>query len=298
MATYDGDNGNNLHIGTPGDDTINGYGGIDLLRGAGGDDEIEGGDGPDSLYGDQGNDDIFGGGGDDVIRGGKGDDVVVGGAGRNVVRGDFGDDVIWVMGNSGGDYIDGGPGRDTLAYVDVTEGVFLWGVSAYEFVKTIAVRGDAADVIENVESFRLTDHDDAVFMTRGAGVNIDGAGGNDQMGAYDSAILYGGPGNDRLTSINGVDAWLLGEGGNDIFVVGRRVRDAPDALSVGIGDFASGEDRIEIGGTDAAAIQAMLDGSTGETLNLGLLGVEGMAGTLTLSGVDVSDLTVDDFILT
>ena len=114
MATINGDNGNDLEIGTSAADEIFGFGGIDLLRGGAGNDTIEGGDGPDSLYGDSDDDTIRGGTGDDLIRGGRGDDILDGGAGRDMIRADLGDD--WIMGSEGDDYIDGGDGLDVVDY--------------------------------------------------------------------------------------------------------------------------------------------------------------------------------------
>ena len=58
MALINGDNGNNLEIGSSEADQIFGFGGIDLLRGSDGNDTIEGGEGPDSLSGDKGNDPV------------------------------------------------------------------------------------------------------------------------------------------------------------------------------------------------------------------------------------------------
>ena len=120
MATINGDNGNNLEIGTSAADRIFGLGGIDLLRGGDGNDTIEGGDGPDSLYGDKDDDTIRGGTGDDLIRGGRGDDTLDGGAGRDMIRADLGDD--WIMGSEGDDYIDGGDGIDIVDYSNSPRG--------------------------------------------------------------------------------------------------------------------------------------------------------------------------------
>ena len=120
MAPINGDNGNNLEIGTSAADQIFGFGGIDLLRGGDGNDTIEGGDGPDSLYGDRDDDTIRGGTGDDLIRGGRGDDTLDGGAGRDMIRADLGDD--WIMGSEGDDYIDGGDGYDVVDYSNSPRG--------------------------------------------------------------------------------------------------------------------------------------------------------------------------------
>ncbi len=85
-----GDNGNNLIIGSPGNDTI---------YGRGGDDCIIGGDGNDTIYGDA-----------TSLLGlwGTGNDVIIGGGGNDTIYGDG-----W-LGGSGNDTCYGGPGNDTF----------------------------------------------------------------------------------------------------------------------------------------------------------------------------------------
>ena len=192
MATINGDNGNNLEIGTGAADEIRGFGGIDLLRGAGGNDQIEGGDGPDSLYGDQGNDRIEGGDGDDLIRGGRGDDTLNGGAGRDMIRADLGNDRI--IGSEGGDYIDGGDGYDVVDYsgssktdaylydgVDVNLGSSFihWGEGGH-------AEGDILVGIEGVIGSRYADRIDVSDIGRDAIAHRAYGGGGDDMlrGSY------------------------------------------------------------------------------------------------------------------
>ena len=55
---------------------------------------------------------------------------------------------------------------------------------------------------------------------------------------------------------------------------------------------------VGFAGVTKADVQNMLDGGTGGLLDLGLLGVIGRDhGTITLEGVQVSDLSVNDFII-
>jgi Ca2+-binding RTX toxin-like protein len=63
-------NKNDLILGTPGGETINGGGGADCILGGGGDDTLQGGNGADILMGGPGNDTLNGGGGADVCYGG------------------------------------------------------------------------------------------------------------------------------------------------------------------------------------------------------------------------------------
>lgn len=69
-------NQNELILGTPGDDNINGSGGADCIVGGGGDDSLRGGAGTDVLLGGPGIDTFRGGGGNDYCyRGGTVGDI-------------------------------------------------------------------------------------------------------------------------------------------------------------------------------------------------------------------------------
>ena len=62
--------------------------------------------------------------------------------------------------------------------------------------------------------------------------------------------------------------------------------------------FAPTLSSVGFAGVTKADVQNMLDGGTGGLLDLGLLGVIGRDhGTITLEGVQVSDLSVNDFII-
>ena len=310
MATLDGDNTNNLFIGTPEADLIRGFGAIDLLRGGSGNDTIEGGDGPDSLYGDQGNDRISGGPGDDLIRGGRGNDTLDGGAGRDMIRADLGND--WIIGSEGADYIDGGDGYDVIDYsgsprsdgyysgVDVN----LSFGSAIYFGKGGHADGD---LLVDIEGIIGTAYDDRIdvgdisgrsFRDGPVAHRVFGGPGDDELDGYDVDYLSGGAGDDELTTHG--NGTVNGGPGADTFYFFGEVEDAT------IEDFDSGEgDVIElssVGFRDVTKtdVQAMLDGSTGNVLDLTLLGDFGYTehGTITLGGgVQVSDLSVNDFIV-
>ena len=89
--------------GTFGDDVIVGTDGDDEIEGRGGADYICSGLGDDTIEGDSGDDVIFGGEGNDTIDGSIGTDIVCGGAGDDSIEGGTGDDKI-----------DSGPGSDTV----------------------------------------------------------------------------------------------------------------------------------------------------------------------------------------
>jgi Ca2+-binding RTX toxin-like protein len=74
--------GNDVALGGTGDDLVSGDADNDVVVGGLGDDQVLGGAGNDSASGDEGADEVYGGGGNDIVSGGKGDgDWVVGGAG-------------------------------------------------------------------------------------------------------------------------------------------------------------------------------------------------------------------------
>jgi Ca2+-binding RTX toxin-like protein len=103
LCTIAGNAGDNVLIGTPGNDVI---------CGDSGDDRISGGGGNDLIYPGLGNDSSNGGGGNDTILDSLGNDVIDGGAGSDDVRGARGNDDV--RGGTGADQVIGGPGQDRL----------------------------------------------------------------------------------------------------------------------------------------------------------------------------------------
>jgi RTX calcium-binding nonapeptide repeat (4 copies) len=85
FAPQHGGSGDQVVVGTAGDDRLHGGSGADVLCGGGGDDELTGGSGDDAAYGEDGADRLVGGGGDDSLDGGGGDDVLWGGSGDDVL---------------------------------------------------------------------------------------------------------------------------------------------------------------------------------------------------------------------
>lgn len=148
VATWVGDNGDDVFRGTdgpdvvvakggddridtgegadvvcagPGRDDVDGGGGNDFLFGEGGRDTITGAGGEDLIDGGPSADDLFGGSGSDLIRGGSGNDDIGGGVGNDALEGGPGDDRIdgetgddRLAGGDGDDDLEGGPGRDWL----------------------------------------------------------------------------------------------------------------------------------------------------------------------------------------
>jgi RTX calcium-binding nonapeptide repeat (4 copies) len=74
-GTIDGDNGNSLILGSPGDDLVRARQGNDCVVGGGGNDDLRGNQGTDVLVGGPGNDALNGGQGQDICYGGPGTDT-------------------------------------------------------------------------------------------------------------------------------------------------------------------------------------------------------------------------------
>jgi Ca2+-binding RTX toxin-like protein len=125
-ATHVGTAGNNTINGRPvadvmfglgGNDTLNGLGGSDKLCGGNGNDTLNGGTGADTINGDAGNDTATGSDGNDMINGGAGADTLQGGIGTDTAHGNENDDNLFgeggadsLFGDSGADDLDGGTG--------------------------------------------------------------------------------------------------------------------------------------------------------------------------------------------
>jgi Ca2+-binding RTX toxin-like protein len=150
MATFTGDNNDNVLIGSTESDDLFGLGGNDFLNGGFGLDRIDGGEGIDTttydfsnsdivanlqtgrvttggrfdvlldvlvsienLIGSQGSDTITGSAGNNSLSGGAGNDTLNGGDGDDALNGDAGNDTL--NGGNGIDVLDGGNGDDTVS---------------------------------------------------------------------------------------------------------------------------------------------------------------------------------------
>ena len=317
MAVFDGTPGNDQYFGTPDADEIGGNAGQDQLRGGSGNDTLRGGNGPDSLYGDRDDDEIHGGDGDDVVRGGRGSDTIFGDLGVDVLFGDRGDDFLFggesndvllggpgddgLDGGAGADYLNGGEGIDIVSYSDSPVGQAGAGVTV-SLANDLLVPGSgghaAGDIlvgIEGVIGSAGNDHLDAAG--NGSIDGLEGGAGNDTLrGGGDAPDhLDGGIGDDRLLARTqgGV---LVGGPGDDAFEY------TGSEFSGGeIVDFTKGEDtivfsfsRVEISPADLANL---LRNSTGNVLDLSLLGAgfEGFGGIAL--NVPVSTLDASDFVI-
>ncbi len=110
-----GGSGNDVLVGTGGNDFVYGGGGNDQLFLLQGDDVGNGGSGNDMVAGDDGRDLIIGGFGNDQLIGGAGNDAISGDAGADDIYGGADNDIL-SGGRGDGDLIVGGAGNDIFKY--------------------------------------------------------------------------------------------------------------------------------------------------------------------------------------
>ncbi|MEQ8536748.1 MAG: calcium-binding protein [Coleofasciculus sp. D1-CHI-01] len=229
---------NSTLAGLVGDDILIGNTGNDTLTGGNDNDRLEGGDGDDELVGDrgdgfgiQGNDTLIGGAGEDTLIGEGGDDELDGGTEDDSLNGGSGNDNL--VGGDGDDILDGGRGIDNL---EGNSGLDTLNGGGGDDV----IRGGAGDDI----------------LDGGNGNDeLDGGENNDQLsGSFGDDFLVGGEGNDTLSGHQvgarqtGDTDTLTGNGGVDRFIVGQT---GFEIYYAGVGqanitDFEAGTDEIQL----------------------------------------------------
>ncbi|MEL6582943.1 MAG: Hint domain-containing protein [Pseudomonadota bacterium] len=236
------------------DDSINAGGGNDTVTSGAGDDTIVGGSGDDSIDGGIGNDTIDGGNNNDTIRGGDGIDNIVGGSGLDEIYGDDGNDTI--DGGSSNDQIWGGLGDDSLT------------------------GGNNNDTVYG------GDGDDSVLGGSGNDI-LYGDANNDYLdGGTNNDTLFGGDGDDTLTGGSAGTDTMTGGAGADVFIHGAN--DTITDFGTDSGDKSDG-DQTNNDFIDLSSFYSSLT----ELRNDAADGVLDNAGDLTLTGVNVEDLTFD-----
>ncbi len=251
-VTLFGGDGNDVLIGTPQSDLLDGGLGADRLYGLGDDDVLTGGAGNDVLDGGTGTDTVVehgvviivlgvpveqgisgaivtntkitGGQGTDALTGVENLDLL-GNSGNNLldasaftlgsvtINGGDGNDTI--AGGSGGDVLDGGV--DTVgAFTDVVRANVSGTVTLTD---TGLTSSSVLDSLSNFDAASLTGSasDDVIVATTFAGATtINGGAGNDRIdGAIGNNSLNGMSGNDTVSGQGGNDS-ILGGAGNDL----------------------------------------------------------------------------------
>lgn len=223
----DGGEGNDLILGTLGDDEIWGGPGRDKIVSYHGDDTVFGGDGNDLILTGPGDDFVLAGNGNDFVNSGLGDDTVDGGSGRDVIYANAGDDVVdggdsadrifggpgddllfggrgsdSITGNLGDDLIRGGRGNDELRGVQGNDN--LRGGRGHDRL----IGGDGDDWLHGDQG------DDQIFGQLGDDTLLGGNGNDFVKGGFGDDLLFGDGGNDRILG-NAGDDRLFGGGGTD-----------------------------------------------------------------------------------
>lgn len=312
-----------------GDDTSQTIAGNDVaetIRGGGGNDVLQAVGGSDILFGDDGADRLIGGSGADQLDGGAGVDMAdyrtsgaavqvnlfahsgLGGDAEgdtlvlieNLAGSQFGDvltgddAVNRLQGFDGNDQLQGGGGNDRL----------LGGLGA-----DVINGGDGVDTADYSNSLAAVSVNLKLNMGQGADAagdtfvaieNLSGSDFNDTLTGDDlNNRLSGVDGNDTLIGHGGID-YLVGGTGNDVMTGGAGADVFVFNLGSGldmITDFWAGAgrtDRIQFLdgqlGTFAAVIAQATDTAAGVAIAISA------DDSLTLSGVQISQLRADDFL--
>ena len=249
----EGDNEANTLYGSSTNDKIYGRGGNDTIYGGAGNDVIEGNEDNDIIYGEAGNDKIFGNEGNDSLFGGEGNDTISGGSGSDTINGGLGTNIINFNIGDGEDIIEDGKGVDTLVFdksIQLTKDNFkyvndadlvitysdndkitLKDYTTDHSVKYIQI-GNSKKSIENYlpepKTFEVaganlvtgTDNADNLKVVSNITNRIFAADGNDTIttagSQWNTSYIYGGKGDDTITSGIGQDIIFGGGGENTI----------------------------------------------------------------------------------
>ncbi|MBE9605014.1 M10 family metallopeptidase C-terminal domain-containing protein [Acetobacteraceae bacterium H6797] len=262
-------------------------------------DALFGGLGADTLRGVSGNDVLASGSGNDTLIGGTGNDTLYSGAGRDTIVYDareFGNDIIKDF-DLTYDKIDlsrlGIANLATLSHFMTSSGGNTVISFGYDYTaETITLEGIDPDDLKSGNFVFNTSHTALVKTGSTAGDAIFGGLGNDTLrGAGGNDVIAAGSGNDTLIGGNGNDT-LYGEVGRDIFVYDDR-EFGNDIIK----DFDLVYDRIDLsdlGVSSLASLMHVMSESGGNTVIT--MGFDYMSESITLEGIDLSDLNSGDFI--
>jgi Ca2+-binding RTX toxin-like protein len=306
------------HVGTGGDNEINGTAGNDVIVAKGGNDSIRsgkgndyicaGGGGFDVIFSGAGNDKISGEGGDDVVFPGPGSDLADGGSGGNYIT--YEGTVVSIVAYLGTGTIDSGGDVDEISNFD--------GVGGSEAGDLLIGNDEDNSLSGNGGDDELRGLGGSDFLSTGAG--DDTAAGGDGADLLDLLTAYGGPSlGDDIFAVSGADVNLADgtvDGGSD---VGTDAVSGFEAVGGTLGDDSltgddhsnrlvafSGDDELDGAGADDSLEPGTgddtLDGGGGSDLAdffsagpfeglLGPIDVDLAAGTMTSETMGSDTLT-------
>jgi len=267
--------------GTPLDDTISGGGGNDTIDGGAGADLIHGDGGNDWIYVTAGHSQLFGDDGNDNLSGaylGDGGDTLWGGAGNDTLSVMLGDNVL-----------DGGDGSDKLYSSGAGHNLLSGGAGGDEL--TSYGGDDTVDGGDGDDMLYVYNYANAASQAQRHTVHLDGGKGHDTITFY-------------LSGKNPVDVLASGGGDSDTYIAQSLPRDS----TITIADFQAGTggDLIDLSRLlGNVAGNPFASGGVAQVVQRGAdsviqvdpdgAGALGFADVLTLTGVDRSHLTPDNF---
>ncbi len=274
-----GGDGADVLDGGDGHDSMAGDAGNDTITGGLGDDLLDGGEGADQLNGGEGGDTLYGGDGGDVLTGGSGNDVLIGGIGNDTYQFGSGFGQDWVAQLAGED-----AGQDIISFgSDINAADLRYSVVG----DSLTIRSVSSDDVLTVRNYfnpavSIDIHfDGGGIITKdalaaqvglggtpilGSGSVINGTDGNDRIygddgdneihGLFGNDFISGGAGDDRIYGGAGENV-LQGDAGNDTYFVGMGYTEI-----MGLGDFDSGTDTINLPFTTNSIVNFQITGDT------------------------------------
>ena len=223
-----GEGGNDLLIGSSGDEEIIGGGGNDTMIGGAGRDKLSGGAGDDVLIGNGGHDTLDGGEGDDFARGDSGNDDITAGSGADVLLGRAGDDTLRFT--AGIDSADGGAGNNTMLE-DSTSSDAAPEVGGTDVEINISDSGESVSVTLQNGSLVVSQSGAVqrrIMLDATEILTITGSAGDDEI-----SIDFSRPGAIQLTSLT-----INGQAGSDVISIEGLAATLADSVlaSGGLGD--------------------------------------------------------------
>ncbi len=224
------------------------------ILGSAGNDTLTGGAGKDTLRGGDGNDRVDGRSGDDIVDGQANNDTVSGGAGTDAVLGGSSNDRLDP--GTGNDYVEGGSGQDVVDYstrtVPINATLKSAAVGSSSVVTGKGGQSGETDTYNGVEVILGGTKSDSLSFSPGLSdstyavvnqIQLWGNAGNDSLSSGlspsndlgDKVTIYGGDGNDVITTTVGPATSVYGQGGNDTLNIGDEDAGDPVVMDLGSG---------------------------------------------------------------
>jgi Ca2+-binding RTX toxin-like protein len=213
--------------------------------------------------------------GNDILSGQGGNDSLLGGADNDIL-----------LGGAGADVLDGGNGIDRAQYTDATAGVLA--DLQLSNLNTGFAAGDTYVSIERLygSAFNDTLRGDAaanVLWGHNGNDRLSGRGGNDNLlGMNGNDILSGQGGNDSLLGGAGADTFLFQNGYGQDTITDFNISQSGERIALSAVSTITDFSDLSSNHLDQSGSNTIIN--------------DGQGNTITLLGVNMSDLTADDFL--